>query len=55
MFDEIDRAYFERRAQEERERAERALAAGAARTHSALAEEFQRKADCLAPAIVSAA
>ena len=44
MFDEIDRAYFARRAAQERVQAQRAINASVARIHLELAEEYERKA-----------
>ncbi|WP_169833077.1 hypothetical protein [Sphingomonas panacis] len=47
MFDEIDRRYFERRAQESRERAQTAQASSIAEVHRNFAEEYERKAAAL--------
>jgi hypothetical protein len=44
MFDDIDRAYYSRRAREARERAESAAQPSIANLHRRFAEEYERKA-----------
>jgi hypothetical protein len=55
MFDKIDRAYYERRAKEEIEKAENCLDPCARRTHLGLAEGYRQKMLELAPDIETAA
>jgi hypothetical protein len=55
MFDKIDRAYYERRAKEEIEKAENCLDPCARRTHLALADGYRQKMLELAPNIETAA
>jgi hypothetical protein len=43
MFDEIDRAYYARRAEEERERAGNASKPSAVKIHMDLAREYEQK------------
>jgi hypothetical protein len=45
MFDEIDRAYYSRRALEARERAENAGQPAMANLHRRFADEFEQKAE----------
>jgi hypothetical protein len=44
MFNDIDAAYYSRRAEEERRRANEALDLAAAETHKKLAQEYETKA-----------
>jgi hypothetical protein len=50
MFDEIDLAFYERRAREERERERATTDASSASAHRALAEEYECKIRALAEA-----
>lgn len=50
MFDTIDRAYYERRARDEIEKAENCLDPCAKRAHLAMAEKYRQKAAAFAEA-----
>ncbi|WP_171905780.1 hypothetical protein [Sphingobium phenoxybenzoativorans] len=50
MFDTIDRAYYERRARDEIEKAENCLDPCAKRAHLAMAEKYRQKAAAFAAA-----
>jgi len=51
MFDEIDRAYFERRALEEHRRAAAAADSAAALAHQQLAREYESRVQALTATI----